>query len=145
MKNKKSNLINDKRPEFGNYEHIRWLKEQRNPTIDLATDDGLIEFAREFTEGLLGNNYNPLGKCFIVCFPLSGYLQFNGVNNRVLEVEIEVGDLLAEHFCILLTDGRILDTTASQFISTETKMRMPKVYLGVKPDWYKLVYPKKQA
>ena len=130
------NRINGKRPEFGNPEHIKWLEEKRKPPIDLTTDNGLISVVKEFTDGL-SEGRKAQGMCFMVCAPLSGYLSFLGVENDVMECEVKVGeDAIWQHFYLQLKDGRVLDPTASQFISPITYKRMPDCYLGQKPDWY---------
>ena len=137
MKKKKDNLINGRRPEFGNPEHIKWLEEQRNPPIDLTTDEGIMQLVREFSEVILEfSNGQVEGMCFAVCAPLSGYMEFMGIKNEVKECDILVGDTLYQHIYIELSDGRVIDPTASQFINPDTGKKMAKFYLGAKPKWY---------
>jgi len=52
------------------------------------------------------------------------------------ETTLIEGDFgLTNHYWLRLTDGRIVDPTADQF--SRPDRRMPKIYIGPKPEWYK--------
>ena len=96
----------------------------------------LTEIVTEFTKGILGNGSNR-SKCFMVCSPLSSYLSFLGYENDIVEGEIEEGDAVYEHYW-LKYDDVIIDPTASQFKTPDGSV-MPDVYIGKKPNWYKVI------
>lgn len=81
-------------------------------------DAELIEFAREFREGILGGRPSNL-MCFAVCAPLAGLLELHGVRCEVVESDLDI----TNHVWIRLEDGRALDPTADQFGG-------PDIYLG---------------
>ena len=93
-------------------------------------DKELIKATREFTKGLTKGEIDQ--KCFAISAPLSGYLSFLGVENELIECEVETPTELWGHYCIELPDGRILDPTAGQFVG----LNLPKIYLGVLPECY---------
>ncbi len=137
MKKAKSNLINGQKPEFGNPRHIQWLEEQRNPPIDLTTDDGLMRFVREFSDEILKfSNGDTRGMCAMVCDPLSAYMEFCGIKNQCVVFDVKSNGIISNHVCILLPDGRIVDPTANQFVNPATGKTMPHYYLGEIPDFY---------
>lgn len=96
------------------------------------TDAEIIETAREFRRGLLGDD-PPGGRCAMVAWPLAGYLSFLG-EKGVETAECEYPDdhtmsgEWANHVWIVLADGRVLDPTADQF-----EIGLPDIYLG-QPD-----------
>lgn len=69
----------------------------------------------------------------MVSSPLSSYLQFMGIENKLVEGEVETPNELWGHYWIKLPDNRIIDPTAGQFKS----LNLPSVYLGELPPQYK--------
>jgi hypothetical protein len=99
------------------------------------TDDELKEFCFDFREGILEGD-SPESMCFAISAPLEGLLNIYGVPAELIEFEIEGVEGITNHFCLKLPDGRILDATADQF-NEPLEKKMPKVYLGEIPNWYK--------
>ncbi len=89
------------------------------------------KIVRGFRKGLLKTNPSE-SMCFVVCFPLSGYLRLCGYDCRVTEGK--VGKY--QHFWITLKGGIIVDPTANQF-KKPNGSKMPSIYIGEKPVWYK--------
>lgn len=81
----------------------------------------------DFRRGILGRR-SPENMCAVVSYPLSGYLCFLGVPNKVVE-----GSRV--HIWIELDDGRIIDATADQF--NGRWLKFPKVYIGELTEWHK--------
>lgn len=90
------------------------------------SDDELIEFAKEFREGILGGRESAW-MCAAICWPLGSLLtMMHGI-----EVEYVEGDLgECNHVWLRLADGRVLDPTADQFNRLFPDLAMPPVYLG---------------
>lgn len=88
------------------------------------TDAELIDFAKEFREGILDGRSSH-SMCFMVCAPLVGLLRFYGVEAEL--VECENGH--CNHFYIRLADGRALDPTVDQFNHLFNE-NFPAIYLG---------------
>ena len=86
---------------------------------------------KEFCEGLLEEKEST-GMCFVVAWPLAGYLNFLGYDCVVTE-GVVYKDF--QHFWITLSCGTIIDATASQF-NDLIENKMPPIYIGEKPDWY---------
>lgn len=76
--------------------------------------------------------------CCCVVWPLQGYLLACGLETEVVEGRIHANEGIWNHFWLKLPDNRILDPTADQF-STPEGEKMPRTYLGKKPNWYKTV------
>ena len=91
----------------------------------------LMKIVRGFRKGLL-KTYPSESMCYVVCAPLSGYLQFCGYN--CVLVEGKVGK--CHHFWIVIDGGIIVDPTADQFKKPDGS-NMPDIYIGEKPSWYK--------
>ena len=106
------------------------------------SDKELLKITSSFTKGVMGTR-EPTGMCFMVCSSLQGYLSICDLDVDLVEGEIKVGKDVYNHFWLRLPDGRILDPTASQF-NVLNGVEMPKIYLGDKPEWYKLVKNKKK-
>lgn len=100
------------------------------------TDKKLLQIARDFSGGILDNGETK-SMCYVVTTPLQGYLSMCGIETRLIEGEISTTEGLWNHFWLELSDGRILDPTASQFITPKGE-KMPKIYLGERPGWYKI-------
>lgn len=92
----------------------------------------LRSLVRSFRNGILeARGGCPDNMCFVVCHPLSGYLQFLGVAHSLVE-----GTFLdCHHYWIELPDRTVIDPTADQF-ERGFKVRMPKVYIGPRREWY---------
>ena len=93
--------------------------------------------ARDFRKGLLGIG-PPDGMCRMVSYSLQGFLSFLGVETELVEGEIVQPDFNVDHVWLKLPDGSILDATADQFTSPGGR-KMPAVYMGERPDWYKVI------
>ena len=87
--------------------------------------------AHGFRKGVL-DGADPACRCFMVSAPLAGYLEACGCRCMLVEGNIDTW----QHFWIELPDGTIVDPTASQF-KKPNGARMPHVYIGTKPDWYR--------
>lgn len=90
----------------------------------------------QFTKGILGK-YTNFGMCFAVCSPLATYLQMCGVGVDLVRGEIYINGDTYEHYWLKQPNGDIIDPTASQF-NQIGGYNMPDIYLGAKPDYYKL-------
>jgi hypothetical protein len=101
------------------------------------SDRELIRITSGFTKGIL-NKRESKSMCFAVSFPLQGYLSFCGLEAEIIEGEIKLNKEVWNHFWLRLPDGRILDPTANQFKTPDGK-EMPKIFIGNKPEWYKVV------
>lgn len=92
----------------------------------------LRETVTAFRKGIL-NGRDSDQMCFAVCAALQGWLRFLGVETELVE-----GDFgRTDHYWLALPDGRIIDPTADQF-TTPAGEKMPKVYIGDRPLWYRL-------
>ena len=90
-------------------------------------DRTLIEIACEFRKGMLGGR-PPTMMCFAISAPLQGYLSCLGLETELIKGELHN----TEHYWLKLSDGRILDVTADQFVQN-----LPPIYLGKQPKHYK--------
>lgn len=99
------------------------------------TDKQLIKFVSQFRKGILGRR-GPQRMCDAVCMPLVPYMGLMGIDANLIagEIKDDVNGWWG-HYWIELSDGRIIDPTASQF-KTPTGEDMPEIYLGEKPKWY---------
>jgi hypothetical protein len=91
----------------------------------------LEKIVRGFRRGLLDGE-QPAMMCFAVCAPLQTLLAMYGYKSELIEGDF--GEV--NHFWQRLADGTIIDPTASQF-RKPTGGKMPAVYIGPKPEWYK--------
>lgn len=96
------------------------------------TDAELIEFASEFRDGILDNGPSNRA-CYMVCAPLVGLLQFEGIECKLVEFwfrpRANERFEAYQHFWIKLEDGRALDPTIDQFNYLFDEC-WSKVYLG---------------
>lgn len=95
------------------------------------TDAELIEFCKEFRDGILDGR-GPAFYCAMVCWPLQALLSINGVETVAMKtpkVTAAFGE--TDHMWLRLEDGRALDPTADQF--STPRWQYPPVYLG-KPN-----------
>lgn len=104
------------------------------------TDKELKKIVTGFTKGILGNQ-STAHKCYIVCSPLSTYLEFCGIGNKLTEGVLRFGKDEYHHFWITLKDGRIIDPTADQF-NEVSGLKSPMVFVGQNPGYY-IPYTKK--
>lgn len=88
-------------------------------------DADLIECASGFRDGVLGRQSSDL-MCAAVCWPLTGFLRFSGVDCDTEDRQIDEPGYPANHVWVRLADGRVLDPTADQF----SPLGLPPVYLG---------------
>lgn len=110
--------------------------------MSVKSDKELKRFCLEFRDGILGSRSSES-----MCFALSGRLRsllnsIYGVETELIEGIVKTCVYVSNHFWLQLADGRILDPTADQF-NDALKKKMPKIYLGEKPDWYLLSPPPK--
>ena len=93
------------------------------------TDAELVEFAREFREGILDGKPSRQF-CFMVSAPMASLLRVYGVEAEMVETDLsEHPDSEFHGHCwVRLADGRALDPTCDQFGD------FPPVYLGP-PMW----------
>jgi len=101
----------------------------------------LLKTVKGFRRGILGRK-KPNMMCYAVCAPLHCFLKFGKIDCELVEFCIVQGSDVWFHWCIKLSDGKILDPTASQFKSPRGE-QMPEIYLGQRPDWYQLKKSKK--
>lgn len=94
----------------------------------------LRECCTAFRTGLLRRDKSK-GRCYWVSCPLSGYLGWAGYDNKM--VEGRVANHKMSHWWIELKCGVIVDATADQF-RKPTGGKMPMVYVGPRPAWYRL-------
>lgn len=101
--------------------------------------DPLRRIVTEFRKGILGRR-SSVSMCFAVCAPLQGYLSMLGYETQMIEGAMKYRDVgvNCEHYWLLLHDGRIIDPTADQF-NAPGGSAMPKVYIGEKPKWYRVL------
>lgn len=95
------------------------------------TDSELQYIVSEFRRGILGRRTS-YGMCFVICLPLRSYLAALGCDTELMEADFGH----TNHIWLQLPDGRIIDPTADQFQTPEGG-KMPKVYIGALPEWYK--------
>jgi hypothetical protein len=91
----------------------------------------LREIVTGFRGGVIGKRSSDR-MCLAVCAPLQGLLSAFGYETELVEGDFEH----TNHYWLRLPDGRIIDPTADQF-TTPTGARMPKVYIGELPEWYR--------
>ena len=84
-----------------------------------------------FRKGLL-NGRDSDNCCFMVCAPLQGYLSFLGVQTKLVEGRF----LGTHHFWLEKLDGTVIDPTIDQFQKEGSPIKLPKVYIGPRKDWY---------
>lgn len=92
----------------------------------------LRHLVQEFRNGILGRR-SSRDACFIICYPLQGYLSAaEGVSTELCEVWYGG----AHHHCVLKTsDDVIIDPTIDQF---EVQKKPFSVYVGPMPDYFSL-------
>jgi hypothetical protein len=99
------------------------------------SDNGvkLLRTVTQFRKGMIGD-YSSRDWCFAISSALCGYLSaIHGYHCEL--VSGKVGRY--HHSWIQLKDGRIIDATADQFKNPNGES-MPPVYIGKKPEWYKV-------
>lgn len=107
------------------------------------TDKQLVRFATQFRKGILAGK-SSASMCWAVAAPLCGLLTMVGVQTVLTEGDVTQGRQrdITNHFWLTLEDGRILDPTADQF--TDTGRKLPPVYLGPRPAWYRQAKEKRK-
>lgn len=97
------------------------------------SNKALEKICLEFRRGILARR-SAKGQCWFISTPLQGYLSLLGH-----ETELVQGFVRGEgHYWLKRPDGTIVDATADQFLTPRGE-RMPKVYIGKKPRWYREV------
>ncbi|SRR5260221_8382240 len=99
-------------------------------TVHTNSDNSeILNQVREFTELTIGD-IDPKGMCFTICYSLSLYLQFHGIDNTI---ESGLFDQEFQHYIISIKDKdqNIIDPTIRQFDS-----KTPKIYFGKKSPNY---------
>lgn len=102
--------------------------------LNIMLDKELHKIVAGFTKGLLGN-WTTESKCFMVSYPLQGYLSFLGIECELVKGEVNTPKAWWGHFWVKLKDGRIIDPTIEQFNYPEDKP-FKGVYIGELPSWY---------
>jgi len=96
----------------------------------------LIKIAKGFTEGILNGEPNT-DYCYLVCMPLQGYLSWaENIETELTEGWLKNDKVEAHHYWLTLSNGDIIDPTASQFNYFNCFEKMPDIYIGEKPIWY---------
>jgi hypothetical protein len=103
---------------------------------ELMNDQELMECATEWRDEFvkcpfLGDGTSD-GMCFIVCAPLEGYLNFIGIEARMVDGIVKLpdgGEMI--HYWLELPDGCVLDPTLDQFGAG-----LPAVYLGPPTEFH---------
>lgn len=98
--------------------------------------DKLLKIVKSFRYGMIGRKGGRL-QCYKVCAPLQGYLSMIGIETKLIEGDACYYRYWIGHYWLEMEDGKIIDPTAEQF-ATEKRL-MPRVYIGVKPRWYRKV------
>ena len=93
------------------------------------------KIATGFRKGFLGKNPSS-GQCFVLSVSLQGYLDFMGCKTDLIEGGIRDTDW--NHFWLRLPDGTIIDPTADQFNGFDGLPKMPRIYIGPKPEHYEV-------
>ena len=96
----------------------------------------LLKMVKGFRYGLLGRK-SGRKQCFVVSMPLQGFLTAIGIKTKLIEGEVCYYRHWIGHFWLEMEDGKIIDPTAEQF--STPKRKMPRVYIGAKPKWYRYV------
>lgn len=91
----------------------------------------LYRTVESFRRGIVQND-EPFRKCYMVCAPLQSFLALLGWHTELVQGLCDGW----EHYWLEFPDGRIVDPTASQF-NKPNGAKMPKIYIGRRPDWYK--------
>lgn len=108
--------------------------------VVIENDKELIRIVTQFSHGLCKNykkNAHRSGMCWVVSAPLQAFLSVCGYETEIINCEIKQGKQTHVHHCLKM-NGSIIDATASQFKTPEGK-QMPKVYIGKKPKWYRII------
>lgn len=99
----------------------------------------ISEAARGFRHAIIGRR-RAHGLCYIICSALEAYLnaieQECQLVNGVIPPALNASKTIWVNHVWIKYGSIIIDPTADQFINPNGK-RMPKVYIGPKPDWYK--------
>ena len=96
------------------------------------TQSEILKTATNFRKGMIGRQSSK-SWWFMISAPLEGLLRVMGCDCQL--VEGHVGRDC--HFWLKLPDGNILDPSADQFKKPD-KTKMPPVYIGPRPEWYKI-------
>lgn len=102
------------------------------------TDKELTKILEEFTSGLLKKaKCKHAGNCMTMCQILKPCLSgLFDVSTLISSTQVKQGRKKVNHYYLMRTsDGIIIDATSSQFKFPDGK-QMPKVYIGIKPDFY---------
>lgn len=86
-------------------------------------DAEIIKAVKGFVKGLLDGK-STVDMCYMVCSPLSAFLNGCGVENTLTEGEVNG----YHHFWITLSDGRVIDPTADQFGLLNIYLKKPTYY-----------------
>jgi len=102
------------------------------------TDAELKSVIQDFVKGLLKKaKCNHAGNCYAMSQILKPYLScLFGVVTLINNSKVKQGKKKINHYYLLrIKDGKIIDATASQFKDLNGN-RMPKIFIGEKPEWY---------
>lgn len=99
-----------------------------------VNDRVLRRIARQFVAGIMEGS-NSKDMCFVVCNPLTAYLNFLGIECELTEGEIFNDQGKWHHYWVTLPDGRVIDPTADQFIKPNGK-RLKNLWVEIAPENY---------
>ena len=91
----------------------------------------LKEIVKSFRNGILKRRSVKM-KCFMVCSPLSSYLNIIGVKNEMIKGCVFDHDEAYNHYWIEF-GKRIIDPTYSQFLKARKGI---DIFIGIRPKWY---------
>lgn len=105
------------------------------------TDKKLRQIAMAFTSCILETR-GSADMCFAVCSPLATYLNFCRVQCELTEGVINHEGGKWHHYWVTLSDGRIIDPTANQFVKPSGE-RLKNIWVENLPDDYRPLEIKK--
>lgn len=105
------------------------------------TEKKLRQIAARFCMGMLENRSSK-DMCYVVCNPLTTYLCFIGVPCELTEGEILHDGGKWHHYWITLSNGKIIDPTADQFITPRGE-RLKNIWVEKQPENYRAIVNKK--
>jgi hypothetical protein len=97
------------------------------------SDKEIKRICLDFRKGLLGKKSSEL-MCFAVSSPLQAVLSLCDYETKLVSGEVKTCCYTINHYWLEMEDGRIIDATADQF--NDAGKKMPKVYIGEKPEFY---------
>ncbi len=94
------------------------------------TTKQIAKNAKIFSHGILAGRSTDR-MCFMVCAPLEGYFNFQGIKCRMVEGTVADN----HHYWIELENGLVIDPTANQFRWSWGE-RLANLWCEKRPDYY---------